>query len=161
VPTAFQTLFLRADNWVIAFKLPIPQNEPMASAAKQQAIVMWILWFAMLQGVFIIQWVLGKGIPGGDNIEAPMAAWLWVLCFAPILVATGIRWGVIPKLKLPQQQIVAMIVGLSLSEAPVFFSLFLVGPDYPQNQLAVLMVAVVSLIQFAPSYATPGYQQEM
>jgi hypothetical protein len=54
-----------------------------------------------------------------------------------------------------------MIVGLSLSEAPVFFSLFLVGPDYPQNQLAVLMVAVVSLIQFAPSYATPGYQQEM
>ena len=121
---------------------------------------MWIIWFAMLQGVFVIQWVLGRGIPGGENIEAPMAAWLWLLCFAPILVATVIRWKIIPQLKLPQQQLVAMVIGLSLSEAPVFFSLFLIGPDYPQNQIAVLMVAVVSLIQFAPSYATPGYKQE-
>jgi len=133
----------------------------MSSPAKHQAIVMWILWFAMLQGVFVIQWVLGRGIPGGENVEEPMAAWLWAVCFVPILVATGIRWWVIPKLKLPQTQIVAMLVGLLLSEAPVLFSLFLVGPDYPQNQLAVLMVAVVSLIQFAPSYATPGYKQEI
>lgn len=122
---------------------------------------MWILWFAMLQGVFVIQWILGQGIPGGENIEEPMAAWLWLICFAPILLATGIRWGIIPKLKLAQQQLVAMLIGLSLSEAPVFFSLFLIGPDYPQHQLAVLMLAVVSMIQFAPSYATPGYRQEV
>jgi len=151
---------VRAVKWEIAFHLRIPQNEKMASPAKQQAIVMWIIWFALLQGVFVIQWVLGRGIPGGENIEEPMAAWLWLLCFAPILVATGIRWRIIPKLKLPQQQLVAMVIGRSLTEAPVLFSLFLIGPDYPQNQIAVLMVAVVSLIQFAPSYATPGYQQD-
>lgn len=124
---------------------------------KQHALVLWIIWFAMLQGVFVIQWVLGRGIPGGENAEIPMAGWLWLLCFGPVAVATVIRWLVIPKIKEPQQQLTAMIVGLALSEAPVFFSLFLIGPDYPQNQIAVLMVAVVSLIQFAPSYATPGY----
>lgn len=129
--------------------------------SKQQAIVMWVLWFSMLQGVFIIQWILGKGIPGGENAAEPMAAWLWLLCFAPIALATAIRWWVIPKLTAAQPMLVAMIVGLSLSEAPVFFSLFLVGPDYPQNQIAVLMLAVVSLIQFAPSYATPGYAGSM
>lgn len=57
-----------------------------------------------------------------------------------------------------REKFVAMIIGLALAEAPVFFQLFLIGPDYPQNQIAVLMVAVVAIIQFAPSYATPGYE---
>jgi len=125
---------------------------------KGHALVMWIIWFAILQGAFVIQWFLGKGIPEGENAAEPMAGWLWVLCFGPIVLATLIRWLLIPKLKAPQPQLVAMIVGLSLAEAPIFFSLFLVGPDYPQNQIAVLMVAVVTIIQFAPSYATPGYK---
>jgi len=121
---------------------------------------MWILWFSYLQSAFIIQWFLGKGIPGGENAAEPMAAWLWLLCLAPIIVATGIRWMAIPKLAKPQVQLATMIIGLSLSEIPVFLSLFLIGSDYPQNQIVVLMVAVVSLIQFAPSYATPGYNIE-
>ena len=100
---------------------------------------------------------MGKGIPKGENASEPMAAWLWLTCFGPVVLATLVRWLVIPKLKDTQHQLVAMILGLSLAEAPIFFSLFLVGPDYPQNQIAVLMVAVVALIQFAPSYATPGY----
>jgi hypothetical protein len=127
---------------------------------KQHAIVMWVIWFAILQGAFVIQWIVGKGIPGGDNIEEPMAAWLWVICFLPVMIASCIRWLVIPKIQQPQLQLVAMIAGLSLSEAPVFFSLFLIGSDYPQYQIAVLMLAVVSIIQFAPSYATPGYDLE-
>jgi len=133
-------------------------NETISN--KGQAIVMWVLWFAYLQGALIIQWILGKGIPRGENVETPMALWLWVMCFGPIVAATLIRWLFIPKLKEAQQLLVAMIVGLSMAEAPIFFSLFLMGPDYPQNQIAVLMVAVVAIIQFAPSYATPGYKTE-
>jgi len=124
---------------------------------KGHALIMWIIWFAVLQGAFVFQWVLGKGIPQGENAAEPMAASLWLLCFGPILLATLVRWLVIPKMKQAQPQLVAMILGLSLAEAPIFFSLFLVGPEYPQNQIAVLMVAVVAIIQFAPSYATPGY----
>lgn len=125
---------------------------------KQHALVMWIIWFAILQGAFVIQWFFGKGIPQGENLDEPMAFWLWLLCFLPILLATLIRWLLIPKLQAPQAQLVAMIVGLSLAEVPIFFSLFLIGTDYPQNQIAVLMLAVVTIIQFAPSYATPGYE---
>lgn len=125
---------------------------------KQHALVMWIIWFAILQGAFVFQWVLGQGVPEGDNAVEPMALWLWLICFGPILLATLVRWLVIPKLKDAQPQLVTMIVGLSLAETPIFISLFLVGTDYPQNQIAVLMVAVVAIIQFAPSYATPGYE---
>lgn len=135
---------------VISFSMKLDRN-------KQHALVMWIIWFAFLQSVFVVQIVLGKGLPKGENAVEPMAAWLWLICFGPLVVATIIRWLVIPKIERKQRQLVAMIVGMALAEGPVYFQLFLMGSDYPQNQVAVLMVAVVCLIQFAPSYATPGY----
>ena len=130
------------------------------ASSKGRALIMWIVWFSVLQGAFIVQWFLGKGIPEGENIETPMSVMLWALCFAPLVIATIIRWKILPKLKQAQQQLVAMLVGLALSEGPIFFSLFLIGSDYPQNQIAVLIVAVFSILQFAPSYATPGYELE-
>lgn len=126
--------------------------------SKQHAIVMWIIWFAQLQAAFIFQFLLGHGFSQGENSDAPMAWWLWVVCLLPLVIATGIRWMVIPKVKLAPQQLVAMIIGLALSEASVLTSIFLVGADYPQYQIAILMVVVFSIIQFAPSYATPGYK---
>jgi hypothetical protein len=74
------------------------------------------------------------------------------------VLATGIRWLVLSKATRPAQQLVGMIVGLALSEVSVLLGIFFVAPDYPQNQIGLLMVGVVSLIQFAPSYATPSYK---
>jgi hypothetical protein len=127
---------------------------------KQQALVMWIIWFVFLQMAFAYHFVLEDGFPSGDNAAEPMASWLWVLCFVPIILATIVRWWVIPKLKDQKQMLSALIVGLALTEASILFELFLIGPDYPQNQIVVLMVAVFSLIQFAPIYATPGVDVE-
>ena len=125
---------------------------------KQQAFVFWIIWFLFLQSAFLVHFLIGDGFPNGDNIEEPMAAWIWLACVLPIVVATGIRWLFIAKLSEQSKMLVAMIIGLALTEQSIFVSLFLIGSDYPQNQLVVLMVSVVSLIQFAPSYATPGYK---
>ena len=123
---------------------------------KQQALVMWIIWFVFLQMAFAYHFALGDGFPKGDNAALLMASWLWVLCLVPIILATIVRWWVIPKLKDQKQMLSALIVGLALTEAPILFELFLIGSDYPQNQIVVLMIAVFSLIQFAPIYATPG-----
>lgn len=121
---------------------------------------MWIIWFAILQGVFVIQFLVGGGLPEGENAVEPMAPSLWALCFGPILLATAIRWLLIPKVKTRQTQLTAMIVGLSLAEAPILLSLFLVGPDYPQNHIAVLMVGLAAIFQFAPKYAATGDEVE-
>jgi hypothetical protein len=124
---------------------------------KQHAIIMWVIWFAQLQAAFFFQFFLGGGLSEGVNADTPMALWLWAVCVVPIIAATGIRWAVLPRIKEPAQQLVWMVIGLALAEAAVLISIFLVGPDYPQYQIAILMVAVVGIIQFAPSYATPGY----
>jgi len=126
---------------------------------KQQALIAWIVWFAMLQTAFVYPFFLGDGFPSGENADEPMNAALWALCFGPILLAACIRWIVIPKLREPAQLLIAMIVGLALSESPILFSIFFMA-DYPQYQIAVLMVAIVSLIQFAPIYSTPGVKTE-
>lgn len=121
---------------------------------------MWIIWFVFLQAAFGYHFVLGDGFPSGENSLEPMASWLWGLCIVPLVLATCVRWLVIPKLKQQGQMLIALIVGLALTEAPIFFELFLIGSDYPKNQIAVLMLAVFCLIQFAPIYGTPGVDPE-
>ena len=121
---------------------------------------MWIIWFVFLQSAFAYHFVLGDGFQSGENVAEPMASWLWGLCVVPIVLATAVRWWVIPKLKQQSQMLIALIVGLALTEAPIFFELFLIGSEYPQNQIVVLMLSVFSLIQFAPIYGTPGVRAE-
>lgn len=125
---------------------------------KQQAIVMWVIWFSFLQSAFLFTWFIGGGIPEGENAAEPMAAAFWLICFGGLAAAAVVRWLMIPKVGKFEQQLTTMIAGLALCEMPVFVSLFGMR-DYPQNQIAVLIVAVLSIIQFAPSYATPGYKQ--
>jgi hypothetical protein len=127
---------------------------------KKQALVMWIIWFAFLQSAFIYHFFVGDGFPEGDNVAEPMALWLWALCIVPVVLATVVRWVLVPKLTQQSHMLVAMVVGLGLTEVSIGLELFLIGADYPQSQIVVLMLAVLSLIQFAPIYATPGVRAE-
>jgi len=127
---------------------------------KQHAMIMWIIWFAYLQSMLAIQFFIGGGIPSGDNIAEPMPLGLWVAAICPALIAITLRWSLMHKLRQPAQQLPALIVGLALSELPLFISLFLVGSDYPQNQIVILMIAFFSGLQYAPIYATPGMSPE-
>jgi len=127
---------------------------------KKQALVMWIIWFAFLQSAFIYHFFVGDGFPEGDNVAEPMTLWLWALCIVPVVLATVVRWVLVPKLTQQSHMLVAMVVGLGLTEVSIGLELFLIGADYPQSQIVVLMLAVLSLIQFAPIYATPGVRAE-
>jgi hypothetical protein len=135
-------------------------NSLIMQLTKQHALVMWILWFVQLQAAFAVQFILVGGISEGENASESMVIWLWLLCLLPLVVSMGIRWLIIPKVTKAVQQLLAMLVGLGLSEASLFCSVFFVAPDYPQYQIAILMVSVLCIIQFAPSYATPGYRLE-
>lgn len=132
------------------------ETSTVKSSPKSQALVMWIIWFSFLQSLFVLTWFIGGGIPDGENAAEPMAWWLWLLTFGSIAAATVLRWIFIPKMERAEQYLTALVIGLSLCELPVFVSLFLMV-EYPQNQIAVLMLAVLGIIQMAPSYATPGY----
>lgn len=120
---------------------------------RNQVLVLWIVWFAFLQVAFAYHFILDGGLPSGENIAEPMNPTFWALCLAPILAATVIRWIVLPKLPDFQPKLVAQIVGMALAESAILFEIFLIGSDYPQNQIAILVVALFALFQFAPTHA--------
>ena len=103
---------------------------------KQQAVVMWIIWFAFLQTAFAYHFCVDDGFPEGDNAAEPMAS-----------VASGRsascrlssrRWcvgGMIPKVKGSQAD-VAHAAGnghwpRAWPEASIFLELFLIGCRLP------------------------------
>ncbi len=125
-----------------------------------QALVLWIIWFAMLVSVFIFQFILGGGIPSGPDDGQPNTAIL-VLSIAVILIATMIRWFVIPRQTEADKLLVVMIVGIAFAESAQFFQLFLIGDAYPRTQLTLFVFSVLGIAQFAPVYAgklRPGYR---
>ena len=116
-------------------------------------LVFWILWIAFLSSIGVYQLELGGGIPHGSNQS--LQAWNLPLLLSALqlTVATVIRWLVIPKVTDPAKLLPLMVVGLALSEAVVFYGIFLVGQDMPQTRLQFLIGAFFSILQFAPFYA--------
>ena len=63
-----------------------------------------------------------------------------------------IRWLVIPKLNDNLKLLRAMIVGLALCEGSGFMQIFLLGKEYPDTQKLIFVLAVLGVVQFAPTY---------
>lgn len=127
-----------------------PQTTP------NRVLVLWIIWFALTSAVVIYQFVLGQGLPAGENAPGeavPTMAWLGV---GMVFIATAIRWLVITRLTAITQQLVAMIVGLSLAESAELFGLLLVPDTQPETKLTLFLLSLFGVLQFAPIYAKKG-----
>jgi hypothetical protein len=119
---------------------------------EKKAIVFWIIWFAILQGVFILQFFIGGGLPKGSDQGSPP---LWVLAAAGTLalLALAIRFRVIPKIAEVQQRLPAMIAGLAVSEGISLLGVFALGKEFPATQVVFFVMAVFCIMTFAPIYA--------
>jgi len=122
-------------------------------SANNRALVLWVIWFAMLSAVFFYQFGIGRGLPHGSNLPSAAAPPAVYLAIAQVAVASLIRWLVIPRAKEIPKILVLMIIGLALSEAVEFFGLFLVPRDQPETKLSLWILSILSIAQFAPVYA--------
>jgi hypothetical protein len=115
-------------------------------------LVFWIIWFATLQGLVVIQFFVGGGIPkGSDQGPAPT---LWVAVAGILaLVALSIRFMWIPRLAALPKKLPAMIVGLALAEAIGFVGMFLVGKEFAATRLALFVLSIACIASLAPVYA--------
>ena len=124
------------------------QNETMKS---RDQLVAWVIWGAILMGLFVLQFFIGGGIPTGDQIENPPTV-MSLICIAGVAIGTLIRWLVIPKLNDNLKLLPAMIVGLALCESSGLLQMFLLGKEYPDTQKLIFVLAVLGVVQFAPTY---------
>ena len=124
------------------------KNETMRSPDQ---ITAWVIWGAILMGLFVVQFFIGGGIPTGDQMENPPTV-MSLICIAGVAIGTLIRWLVIPKLNDNLKLLPAMIVGLALCESSGLLQMFLLGKEYPDTQKLIFVLAVLGVVQFAPTY---------
>ena len=124
------------------------QNETMRSTDQ---IIAWVIWGAILIGLFFLQFFIGGGIPTGDEMENPPTV-MSLICIAGVAIGTLIRWLVIPKLNDKPKLLRAMVVGLALSQGSGLLQIFLLGKEYPDTQKLIFVLAVLGVVQFAPTY---------
>ena len=114
-------------------------------------LIAWVIWGAILMGLFVLQFFIGGGIPTGDQMENPPTV-MSLICIAGVAIGTLIRWLVIPKLNDNLKLLPAMIVGLALCESSGLLQMFLLGKEYPDTQKLIFVLAVLGVVQFAPTY---------
>ena len=124
------------------------QNETMRSTDQ---IIAWVIWGAILIGLFFLQFFIGGGIPTGDEMENPPTV-MSLICIACVAIGTLIRWLVIPKLNDNPKLLRAMVVGLALSQGSGLLQIFLLGKEYPDSQKLIFVLAVLGVVQFAPTF---------
>ena len=124
------------------------KNETMRSTDQ---IIAWVIWGAILIGLFVLQFSIGGGIPTGDQMENPPTV-MSLICIAGVAIGTLIRWLVIPKLNDKPKLLRAMVVGLALSQGSGVLQIFLLGKEYPDSQKLIFVLAVLGVVQFAPTY---------
>jgi hypothetical protein len=124
----------------------MPQNPRPA------AIVYWTIWAAIFFAVFAYQFILGHGLPRGANAPGAGLSPIALIAIAAVIVATIVRWLVIPRTTDGRQLLILLIIGMALSETPTLFEIFLLPASMPETKLLIFGLSVVSCAQFAPIY---------
>lgn len=131
-----------------------PPQDPLKPPA---LLVFWILWFAILQGLVVIQFFVGGGIPKGEDLGSPPALFV-AIAGGLALGALVVRFVVIPKIRSVPNKLPAMIIGLALAEAVGLVGIFLIGREFPTTRLSLFVLAVCCIVSLAPIYAKPSQE---
>jgi hypothetical protein len=121
-----------------------------------QPLVFWIIWFAILSGLLVMQTFAGGGISSGsDQGEGPVL--FQTLALVAAAVSLFVRFAVIPRLDGLQKKLPAMIIGLALAEGIGILGMFAVPHQYGATRLFMLGLSIVCVVISAPVYAKfPG-----
>ncbi len=131
-----------------SFKKMLPQKTSTPNVA-----IFWAIWFAIMNGLFILLFFAAGGIPKGTNQGTP-PTWIVGACAALVVIAIAIRFLVIPRIKQLSQLLPAMIVGLAFAEAVGILAMFVLGKEFPQTRMTLFMTSAFTVLVYAPSYAS-------
>lgn len=131
---------------------------PQDSIKPPTSLVFWIIWFAILQGLVVIQFFVGGGIPKGEDLGDPPILFV-TIAGGLALAALAIRFVVIPKIKSVPTMLQAMIIGLALAEAVGLVGMFLIGREFPATRLSLFVLALCCIVSLAPIYAKPRKEE--
>lgn len=122
-------------------------------------VTAWIIWFAILSGLLMMQFVIAGGLPSGKDIGQPSALQQY-LPLVPALLALAIRFGLIPRISTPHMKLPAMLFGLGLAEATGILGIFLVDKAFGATKMTHFGLSVLTILTFAPVYIRAKSDQD-
>ena len=126
----------------------------MTNESKQQLIVWWVLWAAILTGIFVIYHYLGGTAAPSRSPSRDSLSWLAGL--APFAICSIIRWVVLPRIGNAQAALALFMFGLAIAEATCFLGLFI----FPAHKQELFALSVLGIVQFVPHFARRFYASD-
>lgn len=114
-------------------------------------MVFWILWFALLNGIVIITFFVGGGLPEGENQEKPPTL-IIAMSATLAVISVAIRFLAIPKTKELEKLLPLMLVGMAFAEGIGIIGIFVVAKELPETRLALFVTSVSAMLAYAPFY---------
>ena len=122
--------------------------EPATAIGRQRLLVLWVLWFAFLQGIPFYWYFLSRPLSGKP---LPPDAIPWLVGLFPVLLSGIIRWQVLPRMKTYTHALTVMILGIAFAEVTCFLGIFLA----PSHRDPLILASALGIAQFAPFWAAP------
>lgn len=122
-----------------------PSNSLPAPADRPPLFVWWIIWAAVLAGLVVIYFALGRGpvkaSPDKDVLQN-------LIGLVPLFVSIVLRWLVLPRCDTLQRAFPLFVAGLALGEACGVLGIFL-GGAYRDD---LFVLGLLGIAQFAPLF---------
>lgn len=118
---------------------------------KPTALVFWILWFALLSGLCVMMFIIGGGLPEGENQGKPPTLMIAMAALLAVISA-AIRFLAIPKTKELEKLLPLMLVGMAFAEGIGIIGIFVVGKEFPETRMALFVTSVSTMLAYAPFY---------
>src|SRR6187401_3133152 len=103
---------------------------------KQPPIIWWMIWGALLSGVFVMYFSFANKTSTSSPSEAGSA--IWVAGLIPCAVSAVVRWLVLPRAKRAQTAFSIFVIGVALAEMTCVLGFFIF--DTHKNELFILGV---------------------
>lgn len=107
-------------------------------------VIWWILWAAITGGLVTIYGVISPP-PRAEALQA-----LRHLPLLPLLISSGLRWIVLPRMTERLRAFPVFIIGVVLAESCGLLGIFLI-PEMKQTYFAL---ALIGLVQYMPFFAS-------
>lgn len=117
---------------------------------------MWLIWFAILAGLFIMNHFLAPEVSKGAEVITTGLSVFVLAGIGGVVAGMLIRWLVIPRLASLESKLPAMVVGLALCELGAILSLFVVPAELLSQRQLLFIVSVMGIALSAPTYARSG-----
>ena len=115
-------------------------------------MVFWIIWFAILSGVFVMKVIAAPASVVPDEVVEMQLSPIALIGLAAAAGSMVCRWVIIPAIKSPEAKLPAMVAGLAMAELCGILGMFVVARDQADARSLMFVTSVICIILSAPIY---------